>query len=243
MELGEYFNFIWFFLALGVMYASKIFLPEPWASVGAFTGLGIMVGGTVLSGVYAKLVTAEYRHIEAVVRPYWRKMHIYYKRAVSYPLGDGRFLTKVYHGPISTPHPVYGKCEYSYWLHNGEWEKRFRFRQARIFYLGSVVTHAQTDYAVAYEYANKPAFIDKAKPYPLFELIEAGGDYPRLGLFVRKYKPQEWGEEKYLIKVVEEGVMKDILVKKIGDSWFYEDGRRVEEELAKQLNEELREIE
>jgi hypothetical protein len=235
MDLGEYINLIWFFAALALMYAAKTFLPEPASTIVGFASLFLMIGGVFLSKYYAIINAAPYRHIDVLVRPYWRRMHIFYTKAESYPLGNGRYLTKVYHAPISSPHPVYGRCECSYWLHNGEWSKRFRFRQANIFHLGNFIKHGQTDYAVAYEYADRPAFIDRSKPYPLFELIEAGGDYPEMGYFVRGYKPKEeveWFEAKI---ETPSGVKKVQVVKRDG-VWFYENGERVEEDLASEFN-------
>ena len=237
MELGEYLNFIWFFAALAIMYAAKMFLVEPLSSIVGLAAIFLMMGGIVLNKYYAIINAAPYRHIEVIVRPYWRKMHIFYIKAESYPLGNGRYLTKVYHAPISSPHPVYGKCEVSYWLHSGEWSKRFRFRQAYIFHIGNFIKHGSTDYAIAYEYATKPAFIDKAKPYPFFELIEAGGDYPKLGEYIKNYRPEEWGVERYVVTVFDGKNMREVVVKKVEGVWLYEDGSMVEEDLAREIEE------
>lgn len=174
MEKAESIPILWMSAAYAVMIAAKMFLVEPTASYVGFSSIMVFMGGTVAQDVYARLAIAEYGHLIATVRPSWQRAEFFFVNFESKSLGNDRFLTTVYLG-LKYLHLVYGKVDRIFILHALPWKARIKLRHGKATHLGVTVPHGQTDYVTLYE---KEPYVDHAQRYPVYDLVEGGGDLP-----------------------------------------------------------------
>src|SRR3990167_8605665 len=190
--LANYTGFIWLFLAYFWMITVRVFVPEPYATPMGISGISIFIVGMVVQTYWAKLRIADDRHIEATLRPGEKKPkgHWYFTHIESKEIASNYYKSILFMDPkIPFVHELFGKVWKINIYHYGIYTTRFRFRRARAPSLGMVVWHGGTDFGTFYEYTHlpntKPVTIDKNAPTPNYFLIEAGGDYPEMAIFVK----------------------------------------------------------
>lgn len=188
VELGDYVGLGWFMGAFGYMSLINYLLPaSPLAAiVGTVPGIFILFLGIGFQELYGeRVVNRAGRHIYAYTRfldgSARDNVHLYYKNVKEYGF-EGEDTEKVAELTLGRPHqhPIFGfvnKVYISFW---GDWSKRFHFVRGRAPYYGMWVVHNNTDMAALYEMDPESPLsgldIYQARGYPIYRLIEAGGD-------------------------------------------------------------------
>jgi hypothetical protein len=187
MEKSDIIQFGGFLATYAAMVLARIFLPSPWDMAVGVGGIVLFIIAIVVQEYYVRITLSHYAHLDAMIRPHWRRQHIYYVRAESQQIAPHRYRTILYLG-FPFKHKEYSKYGRIWWIvitHNMPWNTRVKLRHGKAAYGGVWVDHAQTDYVTLYEY-NAP-IVFKGQPIPWFELVEGGGDYPEMSQLIRQH--------------------------------------------------------
>jgi len=186
VNLGQNAIFIWLIGAYAFMVVISITVPGDTGRALGSLGIVILVVGILFQNLYAKVQASEFSCLTVFIRPSWVGIYIFFTRFYSEPANPNfpnRYVTKFWLGkPIV--HRKFGKIDdYIIIYHWGTFEENFRFLDGYVVFNGMYVKHHAVDHAVLYEIPGgmnliKSSFVEKAKPRPVYELIESGKKYP-----------------------------------------------------------------
>ena len=184
MQRNDLYFIIEFIAGYGLLLSSGS-VPEAFRPFTVIGGMLVVVIPMLFQDYVYRLITADYRYLEATVEPNGQKLDIFYKNYKSIEVAPNQFVTLLDIGnkmkinvqifdseqylPITTE--VLG------FEHHTEWEKRVHLVKGKAYYKDSFIDHGATDGIRVAQFPEGSTRIVDGAVIPTFNLVRGGGDY------------------------------------------------------------------